>query len=277
MKKLFNNVAIIGVGLIGGSMALGIKKKGLASRIIGVSRHKSTLIWANKNRVIDKGSQDLRIIQDADLVILATPVNTILNLADLISKFIKEDCVVCDVGSTKAEIVSKLSNIFPNYVGSHPLSGSEKRGIQNASADIFKNSVCILTPTNNTNPMALNKIRRMWRELGARVVLLPPDKHDRILSFVSHLPHIVAFSLIGIIPDEYLRFGSSGLKDATRIALSDSQLWTDIFLSNKKYVMKAIGLLHGNLSQIESAIRKRDRKLLTRTLREAKEKRGILN
>jgi len=277
LKKLFNNVAIIGVGLIGGSMALGIKKKGLASRIIGVSRHKSTLIWANKNRVIDKGSQDLRIIQDADLVILATPVNTILNLADLISKFIKEDCVVCDVGSTKAEIVSKLSNIFPNYVGSHPLSGSEKRGIQNASADIFKNSVCILTPTNNTNPMALNKIRRMWRELGARVVLLPPDKHDRILSFVSHLPHIVAFSLIGIIPDEYLRFGSSGLKDATRIALSDSQLWTDIFLSNKKYVMKAIGLLHGNLSQIESAIRKRDRKLLTRTLREAKEKRGILN
>src|SRR3989338_7095736 len=155
--RLFNKVAIIGTGLIGGSMALAIKKKCLAHQIIGVSRHKNTLIWGKNSRVIDKGSQDLSIIADADLVVLATPVNTILKLAGIILKFIRKDSIVTDVGSTKKEIVSKLSKIFPNYVGSHPLAGSEKRGLVNASTDIFKNSLCILTPVKNTNPKALKK------------------------------------------------------------------------------------------------------------------------
>lgn len=274
--KLFNKVAIVGVGLIGGSIALGLKKKGLVARIIGVSRHKSTLIWANKKRVIDKGSQDLSIIQDADLVILAVPVNTILNLAGRISKFVKKDCIVCDAGSTKQEIVSKLSKIFPNYVGAHPLAGSEKRGIQYASPDLFKNSVCILTPIKNTNPRALNKVKGLWNQLGARVTFLPPDRHDKILSFVSHLPHIAAFSLIDSISNKYLKFGSGGLRDVTRIALSDSNLWSDIFLSNKKYVLTAIKLFQKNLSKLGSAISNSDRKTLDRILKQAKNKREIL-
>ncbi len=274
--KLFNKVAIVGVGLIGGSIALGIKKKGLARQIIGVSRHKKTLLLAKKIHAIDKGSEELNIIQDADLVILATPVNTILNLAGLISNLVKGDCIVSDTGSTKAKIASQLSRIFPNYVGSHPLAGSEKRGIENARADIFENSVCILTPTKNTSPKAQEKIKRLWNQLGAKVVVLEPKRHDRILSFVSHLPHIAAFSLIGIMPDAYLRFGSRGLKDSTRIALSDSQLWSDIFLSNQKNILKAIKLFQKNLSRIASAIIKRDRKALGIILRQAKNKREIL-
>lgn len=272
--KLFNKVAVVGVGLIGGSLALGIKKKGLCLQVIGVARHKKTLFLAKKANAIDAGSQEINIIKDADLVILATPVNTILNLAGEVCKFIKKECVVSDVGSTKAKIVSKLSKIFPNYVGSHPLTGSEKQGIQNASPDIFHNSLCILTPTKNTNPKALEKVRKLWNQLGAKVIFLGPDRHDRILSFVSHLPHIAAFSLIDIIPNEYLKFGSTGLKDATRIALSGSKLWSDIFISNKKYVIKAIKLFQKNLSQMESAIRKSDRETLNRILREARIKRN---
>ena len=274
--RLFNKVAIIGTGLIGGSMALAIKKKCLAHQIIGVSRHKNTLIWGKKSRVIDKGSQDLSIIQDADLVVLATPVNTILKLAGIILKFIRKDSIVTDVGSTKKEIVSKLSKIFPNYVGSHPLAGSEKRGLVNASTDIFKNSLCILTPAKNTNPKALKRIKDLWNRLGARVIFLSPDTHDRILSFVSHLPHVIAFSLIDIVPDKYLKFGATGLKDTTRIALSDSRLWVDILLSNRENMLKAIEDFEHNLSRIKSAINKREERTLIKILKRAKGKREIL-
>ncbi len=274
--KLFNKVAIVGVGLIGGSIALAMKKKGLACQVVGVSRHKSTLALAKKSGAIDKGSQDLNIIKDADLVILAAPVNTILSQGEAISRIISPNSIVIDVGSTKEEIVACLSKIFPNYVASHPLAGSEKRGVKNACPGIFKNSLCILTPTGKTNPKALKKIERLWRRLGAKVVFLRPDIHDKILAFVSHLPHAIAFSLIDIIPGGYLKLGANSLKDATRIALSDSCLWADIFLSNRKNIVKSIELFQKNLSGIKSAINKKDKKLLIKILAGAKSKRENL-
>lgn len=274
--KLFNKVAIIGVGLIGGSIALCLKERRLAKEVIGVSRRRKTLWLTKKSGAIDIGSRDLNIIKDADLVILATPVNTMLKLSPAVSKIIGPDCIVSDVGSTKKEIVSKLEKIFPCYVGAHPLAGSEKQGVINARPDIFKDSLCILTPTKNTKHRALDKMKSFWSELGARVVFLAPDTHDKILSFVSHLPHILAFSLIDIIPRGYLKFGSTGLKDTTRIAASDSQLWTDIFLSNQKNMLKAIDCFKKNLDRIKSAINKKDRELLGKILKEAKKKRKIL-
>ncbi len=274
--KLFDKVAIIGTGLIGGSMALEIKKKRLAGQIIGVSRHRNTIIWAEKNRIIDKGSQDLAVIKDASLVVLAMPVETIMRFSKKVSKLIRKDCIVTDVGSTKKEIVSKLGNIFANYVGSHPLAGSEKRGIMNVQPCLFEGSLCILTPTKNTSPKALKKMKSLWNQLGARVVFLKPDTHDRILSFASHLPHAVSFSLINSIPDNYLRFAANGLKDTTRIALSDSRLWVDIFLSNRNNMLKSIESFQDNLSRIKSAINKRDERALIRILKKAKAKREAL-
>lgn len=274
--RLFKKVAIVGPGLIGGSLALAIKKKGLAGQIIGVSRRRKTLLLARRMGAIDKGARDLRIIRDADLVILATPVNTIINLAPRILKVIRKECIVTDVGSTKQMIVSKLGRIFPNYVGSHPLAGSERRGVLNADAGMFKDSLCILTPTRNSNKTAQEKIKRLWRNLGARVVSMTPSSHDKILSFVSHLPHLVAFSLIGTVPAKYLKFASAGLKDTTRVAASDSEIWSDIFLSNQKNIVKAIGLIQKNLSKIKSAINRKDRRLLNKILKEAREKREAL-
>lgn len=274
--KLFHKVAIVGTGLIGGSIALAIKNKHLANKVIGVSRHKKTLFLAKKTGAIDKGSQDIKIIKDADLVILATPVDTIINSARIISKIISSDCIVTDVGGTKQEVVSKLEKIFLHYVGSHPLAGSEKRGITNAYPEMFRGSLCILTPTKNTDKKALEKIQRLWKEIGAKVVFLTPQMHDKILSFISHLPHLAAFSLIGIIPKQYLKVASSGLKDTTRIAASDSQLWCDIFLSNRKNMVKAIELFQHRLSQIKLAIRRKDNRQLSKILKEAKEKRDSL-
>lgn len=267
----------MGVGLIGGSLALAIKKKGLAKKIVGVSRHKKTLSTAKKNHAIDSGSQDIKIIKDADLVILATPPSTILKLAPLISQIIKKDCIVSDVASTKQEIVSRLGRIFPRYVGSHPLAGSEKRGAANAVPNLFKDSLCILTPTRNTDRNTLKKIERLWHEVGVKTVFLNPYLHDKVLSFTSHLPHILAFSLIGVVPKEHLRFASTGLKDATRIAASDNELWADIFLSNQKNMLKAIDLFQDNLTRIKSAIERKDRKVLVRILKEARKKRNSLS
>jgi prephenate dehydrogenase len=275
--KLFNKVGIVGMGLIGGSLALAIKKRQLADEVVGVSRHKKSLLLAKKMGAIDKGSQEFDIIKNADLLILSTPVNTILKLAPKVSKAITKDCIVTDVGSTKKEIVSSLGKIFFNYIGSHPLAGSEKRGIINARAALFKNSLCILTPTKKTNTLALKKIESLWNKIGAKTILLNPSVHDKILSFTSHLPHLIAFSLMDTIPRKYLRFASGGLKDATRIASSDNRLWTDILLSNRKNVIKTVDLFQDNLSKIKFAIIRKNRKLLNNILKQAKNKRNGLS
>ncbi|MFA5356445.1 MAG: prephenate dehydrogenase/arogenate dehydrogenase family protein [Candidatus Omnitrophota bacterium] len=274
--SMFNKAAIIGTGLIGGSMAIAIKKKRLAREVIGISRHKSTLLWAKKRHWIDKGSQDLSAIRGSDLVVLAAPVNTILKQADTVARFAGKECLITDVGSSKKQIVNKLSAIFPNFVGGHPLAGSEKRGIVNASEDIFKDYLCILTPGDKTRAAALNRIKRLWLGLGARVAVMDAEKHDRILSFVSHLPHAVAFSLIGIIPQEYIRFGASGLKDTTRVASSDHKLWSDIFLSNRKNMISSMAAFEKNLRRIRSAILNRDEKTLVAILKKANIKREAL-
>ncbi len=274
--KLFNKIAIVGVGLIGGSLGLAIKKKGLAHQVIGVSRQRKTLRAALRNRAIDIASQDIGIVKDADLIILAAPVDTIIALALKIAKIAREDCLVTDVGSTKGEIVSKLEKVFPHYLGSHPLAGSEKKGVVNACAKMFNNSLCILTPTRATRSAVLNKIKRFWQAVGARTVNLAPDKHDRILSFISHLPHIAAFSLIGAVPRQHLKLASGGLKDTTRIAYSDAGLWADIFLSNRRNILKAIAAFQQELAGIKSAVARKDKKSLLGILKKAKTKRELL-
>ena len=274
--KLFKKVAVVGVGLIGGSMALDIKKKRLAGKIVGMTRSRKTVALARRHKVVDACSQDLEIIRGADLVVLATPVNTIMDLAPKISRIVNRNCLVTDVGSTKQEIVLRLEKIFPHYIGSHPLAGSEKRGVAHARAGIFRNSLCILTPTNKSKKEALGKMRQLWHLLDARVVVTSPSFHDRALSFVSHLPHIVAFCLIDAIPREYLTFGATGLKDTTRIASSEPELWRDIFMSNRKATLDAIASFQNNLAKIKELLRKKDIKRLDAFLSRAKNKRDTL-
>lgn len=273
---MFKKVAIIGTGLIGASLGLALKKKGLAGEIIGVSRHNNSLAIARRNRAIDRGSLNLNIIREADLVILATPVKTIISLAPAVARIIKPSCIVTDVGSTKKEIVSKLDRLFTFYLGSHPLAGSEKRGVNHANGELFKNSICILTPTRETRRIALRKIKTLWKRLGSKVLCFSPDEHDRILSFASHLPHLLAFSLIRTVPQGFLRFSGGGLRDTTRIAASDSQVWSDVFLTNRKHLLKALAALEKELSRMKKYIRNKDNATLARMLKDAKGKRDSL-
>lgn len=275
--KLFNNVAIVGVGLIGGSIGLTLKKKSLCGQVIGVSSHESTVRIAKKMKAIDIGSRDLGIIKEADLVVLAAPVGVIMKLAPLIRRIIKRDCLVVDVGSTKEKIVFELEKLFPNYVGSHPLAGSELRGIKNARCGLFKGSTVLLTPTERTKRQALNKIKEFWVGLGARVFFISPALHDKALSFTSHLPHIAAFSLIGAIPEHFLKFSSGGLKDTSRIAASDVRLWEDIFLSNRENILASVRLFEERIAGIKSAIRKNDGARLRKLLTQARKKRELLD
>ncbi|MCX5713564.1 MAG: prephenate dehydrogenase/arogenate dehydrogenase family protein [Candidatus Omnitrophica bacterium] len=275
--KLFEKIAIVGTGLIGGSLAQAARKNKLCDRLIGVSRHKATLEFAKRHKIIDSGSQDISILKDADLVILATPPQTIKILAPKIKKIIKNGCIVTDVASIKSEIVSSLEKIFPDYIGSHPLAGLEKRGIQNANARIFNDSLCILTPTKKTSLEAGRKIKLFWRALGVEVITMTPKEHDKVLSFVSHLPHVSAFSLMDAIPDKFLDFAAGGFKDTTRIAASDPELWAEIILGNQKDILYSVGQFKKSLRKITSAIRGQNKKALIAIIKSAKERREKLN
>ncbi|MFA5095942.1 MAG: prephenate dehydrogenase/arogenate dehydrogenase family protein [Candidatus Omnitrophota bacterium] len=270
---LFRKAAVIGTGLIGGSLALALKKGGLAREVVGVSRHQGSLNSALRMKAIDRGSRSLDIIKGADLVVLATPVNIIIESRERLLKIAGKDCLVTDVGSTKEKITALLERSFPNFVGAHPLAGSEKRGMANARQDIFKDSLCILTPTASTNAAALAKIRSLWTRMGAKVILLSPTQHDRALSFTSHLSHVIAFALMKSIPAGLLKFASGGLKDTTRIAASDPGLWQSIFLTNRTGILKALDLFEKNLREAKSAIRRGDARSLRRILKQAQKKR----
>ena len=249
--RLFKRAAIIGVGLIGGSIGLAIKKKGLAKEVIGIGHRRESILRALKTGAIDKGYLDLSKIKDADLVILAAPVSQIIKSLPRLRKFINNDCVVIDVGSTKSEIIKVAAKSGIEFIGCHPLAGMEKGGAQNAKSEIFKNSLCLLVPLKDTRKGALDKIQRLWRELGARTKILDARNHDRILAFVSHLPHAVVFALIDCLRLDYLSYGSSGLKDTTRIGLSGPLLWRDIFLTNRKELIKAIKEFKSSLARLE--------------------------
>jgi len=280
MPRLFNKIAIVGVGLVGGSLGMAVKKNHLAKEVVGLVRRPKTIREAVRQKSIDKGFLNVQLaIEGADLVVLATPVETILEIFPKIKKFLKPGCMVIDVGSCKEKIVSVLDKKCPKgvvFVGCHPIAGSEKKGVNFAQPELFRNTLCILTPSPKTNHAGLNKIKKLWLAIGAKVKILNPVLHDKILAMVSHLPHLIAFSLINTIPAQYFKFSSRGLKDTTRIASSDPQLWRDIFLMNAKNILKVINGLELNLKVFKRLIARKDKAGLMRLIAQAKSKRDSL-
>ena len=277
---LFRRVAVIGVGLIGGSLAKAIKQNRLAREVIGFSQHPANLDWAIKNGVIDSGQQDARrAVHDADLVILATPVSVIASVLATIGPNLRRGCIVTDVGSTKVAIVNAAKESLPSsvfFVGSHPLAGSEKAGVQNTNEKLFEGSLCIMTPTDQTHKMATERVRRLWNKVGANVKFLSPQDHDLILANVSHLPHVVAYALMQAIPLAHLEYSGLGLRDATRIAASSPQVWSDICLANDKNIIHGLDELARNLAAVRRAISANDAKVLVNFFKEAQSRRASL-
>ncbi len=278
---LFRKVAFLGLGLIGGSLAKAMRQNRLAKEIVGLSQSQQTLSTALKEGIIDHGYHDIsKTVANADLVVLAAPVGIITSMLSSIGPHLRRGCIVTDVGSSKQAIVLAAEKYLPVnvfFVGSHPLAGLEKGGVANANADLFQNATCIMTPTDATHRIAKERIKLLWSKVGAHVKFMPADEHDKILGYVSHLPHMVAYALMETIAPEFLPYAAQGLKDTTRIAGSSNQMWTDIAVSNKKNLIKAIDEMVKNLSLIRKAVSTDDQKTLLNFFKNAKAKRDSLS
>ncbi len=269
----FKKVVIIGMGLIGGSIGKALIEKGLAHEVVGVCRRRSSLDRAIKEKSLTKGFVNSyeEALPGAQIIIIATPVHTIKEVLDNLAGSLKDKGVlVTDVGSTKKEIVEYAAKYRDKFVflGSHPLAGSEQKGVESSSHDLFRDSVCVVTPGgDDAGEEGKKKLKGFWEALGATVVEATPAKHDEMLAFSSHLPHIVAFALAGILDDGFSKeMFAAGFKDTTRIASSDALLWSDIFLSNRENVLEALARYKKVLAGIEDDIRSGRKKELEKKL-----------
>ena len=273
-------VTIIGLGLIGGSLGLALKRKRLARTVVGFSRKPATLRRAKASRAIDEGTTDLRdAVKDADLVVLATPVDVIVPLGRRALKFMKPGSILTDVGSTKDAIVHALERNLPRgitFVGAHPLAGSERRGIHAARRSLYDGSLCVVTKTRRTNPRALARVCSLWSRLAARVLVMDPGTHDRLLASVSHLPHVIAFCLMGAADDAGLAIAPRSFQDVTRIAKSDPGLWEAIFLTNRGPISAAMHRFEREWHSLRRHLAWSDRAALRRLLLRAKSRRDAL-
>jgi prephenate dehydrogenase len=273
LKKI-KKVGIIGVGLMGGSLAVALRKSFKNFKVIGHARSDKTLRRLRKAKVLDRIERsDKKIAKEADILILATPVGIITNLLKKLAPYLKKGAIVFDLGSTKEEIEKVAKNNLSkgvSFVGCHPFCGSEKAGVEKAKEDLYQGSLCFITSTNKASYL----IEKIWKRIGSRVVRISPCAHDNITSFISHLPHLICFSLVGAIPDKYLKFSSSGFADLTRIASSSGDLWADIFLSNKNQLLKHINKYNEISNKFKDAIIKEDKKELKRLIKKANKKRA---
>ncbi len=279
----FENITIIGIGLMGSSFALSIKKQGFKGKITGIGRKEENLIKAKELGIIDEYSTVYTEgVKNADLILLSSPVGQFEQIIKNIKQNIKTGAIVTDVGSVKAEIVKKLEPLIPksvSFVGSHPIAGKECPGINAATAELFKNARCVITPSTNTNKDALDKIVNLWNYIGTKTMLMSPEEHDSIFAAVSHLPHVVAYALVNSILDfdnNILHLGGRGLKDMTRIALSPTELWRDICAYNRKDILKTLKNFSSSVSQMIRLFEESDWTSLEKEFIRAKEARQFI-
>jgi prephenate dehydrogenase len=247
-------ISILGVGLLGGSIGLAMRSIVKDCKINGYGHRQSTLDASLRLGAIDQAFTDLKAaVQGCDLVILCTPVGLFSGILTQISDALSPEAIVTDVGSTKQSVVESAGKLlkYPDrFVGSHPIAGSEKRGVEHARADLFRGAHCILTPVASTDPKALEEVEEFWKLLHMRTSRLAPDEHDRILAEVSHLPHAVAAAIVAIQSEKGLSLCGPGFRDATRIAAGDAGLWRDIFIDNRASLLSSLRRLREELDQL---------------------------
>jgi len=275
--KEFRHVTIIGVGLLGGSAALAIKARGPAVRIAGVGRRQRSLDEALRVGAIDSAYLDAAEPAAAsDLVILATPVGAFEKHLRAIAPVLRRGAIVTDVGSTKARVVRAAERILgaPGpFVGSHPMAGSEHKGVTFARADLFDGATCIITPTPRTPQRITKRVERFWAALGMRTTCLSPAAHDRAMASVSHLPHVLA-SLLMLLPKSgELALAATGFRDTTRLAGGDAEMWRDILMTNRKAILAAINSFDDRLCQLRDLLELGDAPGLEDFLAKAKKRR----
>jgi len=277
---VFNKVAIVGVGLIGGSVGLAVKKRKLAKKVIGVCRRESSRQKALKFKAVDKATLNLKeAVTGADLVIVASPVGKIVTLAAKCVKFMGKDAILTDVGSSKERIVREIEKIAhkkTNFVGSHPMAGSDKSGVWCANSELFEDNPVIITKSKKTGKKSLAILARFWKKLGARVFVLSPAKHDRDVALASYLPHALSYALAGLQTKDSIKLAGGSLRDTTRVSSSDPELWKDIFLFSREPLLGSIRAFSRDLAKLEKFVRKGDQKAVKRFLVTAKKVRDSI-
>jgi len=258
---MFRRMVVVGVGLIGGSLALDARQRGAVEEVIGFGRTERNLRWAKKQGVIDRFvMHESEVPHDTDLLLNATPVRAVPSSTAAFVPYLAPGCIVSDVGSVKGELVRAMDRLLPNgipFVGAHPVAGGEKWGAVAARPGLFIGHRCILTPTEKTDAKALQRVSALWRRVGARVEIMDPDTHDIVLGVVSHLPHVLVFALVNLldrtrVPGVDLKsYCAGGFKDFTRIASSRPELWRDICLMNRKAIGKSLGDYIRKLEQLK--------------------------
>ncbi|MGD9850493.1 MAG: prephenate dehydrogenase [Nitrospirales bacterium] len=281
---LFQQVTIIGVGLLGGSLGLALKQLGLAKTVIGVGRSRANLELAVKMEAIDACVSDAKeVVGHSDLVVLATPVDTYLEHVKHWGRCLRPHTIISDVGSVKGPLVLEMeSQLSPEgcFVGAHPIAGKEKSGVAHAEAKLFKGARCIVTPTSRTQPEALRTVCALWEAVGSVVISMDPHDHDWVLGAVSHLPHVAAFSLMQALHSlqkngkthsmDLLTFSGGGLRDTTRIAASSPEMWRDVCLANRDNLLLMIDQYVGHLQEFQKILQENDAKRLHQLLEESK-------
>jgi len=274
-----DRIVVAGVGLIGGSVGLALKRIGFKGKIIGLGRR-----WSSLKRAIDAGAVDSvsmdfdEALKDADLLVIGTPVDTITEIAKEAVKYTPKGCIITDVGSTK-KLVNEIEKLMPDgvyFVGAHPMAGSHKTGVDSADSHLFEKSTCIITTTESTNPEAVDTVSEMWRMIGARIYKMSPEEHDFLIASASHLPHTVACALVNVVSNaenhqgRAIDFSATGFADMTRIASGSPEIWKGILLQNADMVVSMLGKMELELAEFRSLLETKNEEKLAEKLNWAK-------
>jgi len=265
-QKLFEQIALIGIGLIGSSLARAFRRDSPATTIVACARRPETLSVVRRLALADAITNDpAEAAEGADLVVIATPLSAYAKIGRRIRPMLKRGAIVTDVGSVKEAVIQDLQPHLPagvHFVPGHPVAGTEHSGPESGFAELFRDRWCILTPPPGAAPEPVAEVRRMWERFGMRVVTMSPVHHDKVLAMTSHLPHLIAYTIVGTatsleesLKSEVIRFSASGFRDFTRIAASDPVMWRDIFLNNRDAVLEILQRFGEDLTALQRAIR----------------------
>ena len=275
----FEKVAVIGLGLIGGSLAAALRESGEVGEVFGVERDAESLRFALENGIADAGSSEIGPgVSGSEIVVVATYVDAIARVAGEVSGFVSPGTVVCDVGSVKAPVVREMEKGPGNirFVGAHPIAGKETSGVRESDPGLFSGKRCVVTPVESTCPEALLAVKTLFSLVGSEAVEMDPEAHDKVFSLVSHLPHAVAYSLVSAVASgggdrNLFDFSGGGLADFTRVAGSSPEMWAGIFIENRAALLGAIRGFAGKLGEIEKAVASGNVEDLAALLREARD------
>ncbi len=280
----WNSISLMGLGLLGGSLALAIKRRQLAGRVVARVRRAAALAECRKLGIVDTVTQDIReAVEGSELVILCTPLSEMAGLAGGMGPFLKKGAIVTDVGSVKGTVVRELEPLArqagAEFVGSHPMAGSEKTGVGAARADLFENAVCLVTPGRDSAPEAAAVVEAFWKAVGGCPLRMTPEAHDDLVSRSSHLPHVVAAGLANYVlspvhPKEQGAVCANGFRDTTRIAGGSPEMWRDIALANRQNLGRVLGVFIEDLKEFQWALERQDATAIEEFFAKARQRRN---